>query len=60
MERFCIDVSQTFFNEFGWISHQINSFDPSSEYSDALLLGRALINRAGEGGMPPFHMKKSG
>ena len=27
MERFCKDTSWTFFNEFGLISHQINSFD---------------------------------
>ena len=28
VERFCKDTSRTFFNEFGLISHQINSFDP--------------------------------
>ena len=27
MERFCKDASRTFFNEFGLISHQINSID---------------------------------
>jgi len=27
LERFCKDASQTFFNEFGLISHQINSFN---------------------------------
>ena len=25
-EKFCKDASQTFFNEFGLVSHQINSF----------------------------------
>ena len=28
IERFCKNVSWTFFNEFSLISHQINSFDP--------------------------------
>ena len=28
LERFCKSASQTFFNEFGLISHQINSFGP--------------------------------
>jgi len=42
MERFCKDASQTFFNEFGLISYQIDSFDPLFDRSD--LLRRALTD----------------
>jgi len=47
MKIFCKDVSRTFFNEFGLISHQINSFDPPSDCLGPLSLSRASIDRTG-------------
>jgi len=49
LEKFCKNVSRTFFYEFGLISHQINSFNSPSDYLDVLSLCRASIDRTGEG-----------
>ena len=49
VQMFCKDASRTFFNEFGLISHQINSFGSPWDYSDPLSLGQVSINRTGEG-----------
>ena len=43
------DASRTFFNEFGLISHQINSFDLPSDCSNLLSLGRVSVTRTGAG-----------
>jgi len=49
VESFCKDASRTFLNKVGLISHQINSFDPSSDCSNPLSLGQASIGRTGAG-----------
>jgi len=45
MECICKDASQTFFNEFGLISHQINSFDPPFDQLPPLDMNVKTVER---------------
>jgi len=48
VEQFCKNASQTFFNDFGLISHQINSFDHPFDCSDLLSSSFDRSNRSKE------------
>jgi len=48
IERFCKDAPRILFNEFDFISLQINSFDPPSNYSDPLSSSFDRSNRSRE------------
>jgi len=56
--RFCKDMSWTFFNEFGLISHQINLFNQLIWLFGCLVVGRASINQIGEGRHAMFTFEK--
>jgi len=72
LKRFCKDASQAFFNEFGLISHQINSFnqlvenklqelfDSFGQNSCEAKLRSVEWKNSWLGDIPLLHIEKSG